>query len=115
SQLVSLPQGGMALIAPLEAQQSRTARAFLERVTSEIPQVSRVFYISVNSSMRNGGGPACLRLRVALSDAERSAIRARVFFDDALYTELRSWILEHYRSELSTDDLRDHRLIEESY
>ena len=46
----------------------------------------------LRQSMRNGGGPACLRLRVPLTDAERAAITPRVFVDDSLADDLDAWI-----------------------
>jgi succinylarginine dihydrolase len=57
--------------------------------------------------MRNGGGPACLRLRVVLSAEERTAIGARVFVDDGLLADLRAWVLRHYRDRLTVSDLAD--------
>jgi succinylarginine dihydrolase len=114
SQLVSLPGGGMALVAPAEAQHSERCRAFLERAVLEIPALRRVHYIDVNASMNNGGGPACLRLRVLLSEAEKRAVTARVFLDDALYTQLVAWVEKHYRDRLVQRDLADPKLTEES-
>jgi succinylarginine dihydrolase len=64
--------------------------------------------------MRNGGGPACLRLRVPLEAVERDAIGARVFVDDALAADLEAWILRHYRDRLSPADLADPGLLDES-
>jgi succinylarginine dihydrolase len=64
--------------------------------------------------MRNGGGPACLRLRVALTDEERNAIGPRVMFDDALATDLEAWIARNYRDRLHPADLADPKLLDES-
>ena len=107
SQLLSLPSGDMAIVAPLEAREDEQACRFLERVVAETNPVREVFYIDVNASMKNGGGPACLRLRIALSELERQAVSARVFLDSALYAELKSWIERHYRDRFGVDDLGD--------
>ena len=107
SQLVTLPGGSMAVIAPEESRHSPSARAFLERVLGESNAVSAVHYVDVNGSMKNGGGPACLRLRVPLTDAELAAIPARVVLDDALYEAVRAWIVRHYRDRVSASDLGD--------
>jgi succinylarginine dihydrolase len=64
--------------------------------------------------MRNGGGPACLRLRVPLTPQERGAIDANVFFDAALDAALDAWIRRHYRDRLAPADLRDPALLDES-
>jgi succinylarginine dihydrolase len=114
SELVSLDDGSMVLIAPAEAQASTPARTYLERAVSEIPALTDVHYVDVNGSMKNGGGPACLRLRVLLNEAEKNAIQPRVFFDDDLYRLLKQWIEKHYRSTLSIDDLRDPELVDET-
>ena len=64
--------------------------------------------------MHNGGGPACLRLRVALTEGERAAAHPGVFFTDALHARLTQWIGRHYREELRSDDLADPKLLDES-
>jgi succinylarginine dihydrolase len=64
--------------------------------------------------MRNGGGPACLRLRVVLTRAELARAHRGVFLDDGLYDRLTAWVTRHYREELKAEDLADVRLLEES-
>ncbi len=114
SQLVSLPQGGMAVIAPEESRASPSASAFLERVLNEHNAVHAVHYVDVNGSMKNGGGPACLRLRVPLTDDEVAAISARVVLDDTLYEAVRAWISKHYRDRVTPADLGDPDFFEEN-
>lgn len=114
SQLVARNNGGLVLLAPLESESEATARAFLDRVVLEVPQVSEVRYVDLNSSMKNGGGPACLRLRVPLTEIERNAVRTNVFLDSSLERALGAWILRHYRDRLGADDLRDPMLLTES-
>jgi succinylarginine dihydrolase len=114
SQLLSLEDGSMVIVAPTEAETSLRARTFLARVLAEKNPVERVLYVEVNESMRNGGGPACLRLRVPMTSEERAAISARVFLDDALYADLRSLIESTYRDRLCLSDLADPSLLQES-
>src|SRR5690606_28379554 len=76
--------------------------------------IAEVVVKDVKQSMRNGGGPACLRLRVVLSEAERQALSGRVLLDDALYGELTSWVERHYRDRLAPADLADPQLAEEA-
>lgn len=64
--------------------------------------------------MRNGGGPACLRLRVVLRDEELSRLQGNVLLSDSLAAELHRWIERHYRTELHPADLHDPSLAEES-
>jgi succinylarginine dihydrolase len=113
SQLLELPGGSVVLLAPVESRESPSARAFLERAVAESGVVTRIHYVDVNQSMHNGGGPACLRLRVGLSDDEARAIRANVLFSPALHAELVAWVRRHYRDRLVPGDLADPALARE--
>jgi succinylarginine dihydrolase len=97
----------MALIAPREAQASVHAHRFIQRVLADDNPVSEVHYLDVNGSMRNGGGPACLRLRVTLTDEERAAVVGKVFLDDDLHERLGDCISRRYRDRLTFEDLAD--------
>jgi len=113
SQLLELPDGGLAILAPEESRENARARAFLERVLSGGGPVSRVHYRDVRQSMNNGGGPACLRLRVPLTEDEVRSVRADVFFSEDLHARLVAWVNRHYRDRLVPDDLRDPSLARE--
>jgi succinylarginine dihydrolase len=64
--------------------------------------------------MRNGGGPACLRLRVVLTPAEWAAVPAGVKLTEATYAALCAWVKRHYRERLRGSDLGDPQLLGES-
>jgi succinylarginine dihydrolase len=113
SQVLSLPDGSMCILAPKESQERPRARAFLERVVEEDNPVVAVHYLDVRESMNNGGGPACLRQRIRLTDAERKKVTARVFYDEALHRDLEAWVRRHYRDRLAPEDLRDPALARE--
>jgi succinylarginine dihydrolase len=113
SQLLELPDGALALLAPQESRDNPRARAFLERVVAEDNPVAQVHWLDVNQSMNNGGGPACLRLRVPLTDEEVGAVRADVFFTPALHARLVEWVSRHYRDRLLPSDLADPALARE--
>ena len=114
SQVLSLPDGSMAIIAPIESRETPAARAFLERVVAEENPVKVVHYLDVRQSMNNGGGPACLRQRISLTEAERAAITADVFYSPALHETLAAWVRRHYRDVLRPDDVRDPLLARET-
>jgi succinylarginine dihydrolase len=114
SQIVTLPDGSMSLIAPAECESHPRARAVIDRLLSAGTPITSVHFVSVRQSMRNGGGPACLRLRVVLNDAELATTHQGVFLNDILYNRLVSWVMKRYREELSADDLADSNLLEES-
>jgi succinylarginine dihydrolase len=113
SQVLDLPDGTMAIVAPEDAREDQHARAFLERVVASGGPVRAVHYIDVRQSMHNGGGPACLRLRVPLSDDEQRSLGARVLLDDELHEALCAWVDKHYRDRLVPGDLGDPELVRE--
>ncbi|HJS15132.1 MULTISPECIES: N-succinylarginine dihydrolase [Rheinheimera] len=114
TQLVTLPNGDMAIIAPTECRDSDTVSAYLEQLTGRGTPVRQVHYFDVKQSMQNGGGPACLRLRVAMSDAEHQAVNPAVLMNDSLFVRLNQWVDTHYRDEISEADLADPQLLIES-
>lgn len=115
SQLVTLPgnNSSMALIVPSDCEDHPRARRVLDRLLSEDNPVKRVDFIDVRQSMRNGGGPACLRLRVALNDDEARAIHQGVVMTPGLAERLEAWIETHYRDSLAPADLFDTALLTE--
>ncbi|ATB35976.1 succinylarginine dihydrolase [Cystobacter fuscus] len=114
SQVLALPDGSLAIVAPEESRDTPTTRRFLERVVAGNNPVKAVHYLDVRQSMNNGGGPACLRQRVWLTDAERAAVKAHVFYTPELHASLADWVTRHYREELRAEDLRDPRLARET-
>lgn len=114
SQIVSLPSGDMRMVCPAECQERAAAKQVIGRIISEENPIKSASMIDLRQSMQNGGGPACLRLRIALNDKEADAIQGRIRFDDQLHDELEAWINTHYRDELHPDDLADPNLIRES-
>ena len=82
SQVLTLPDGSDGHRRAHRQPGARGARgAFLERVVAEDNPVKAVHYLDLRQSMNNGGGPACLRQRIRLTDEERAAVKAHVFFD----------------------------------
>ena len=76
--------------------------------------IREVLTFDLRQSMQNGGGPACLRLRVTLTAEERAAIAARIWLDEALCDALNAWVERHYRDRLMPADLADPALLDES-
>lgn len=114
SQVVSLPDGRMQIIAPQEACELTTCRAYLERAVVEVPLISGVTYVPVRQSMANGGGPACLRLRVPLTKAALHKVSPSVLVTDARLTALETLVRERYRDRLTIADLTDPEFARES-
>jgi succinylarginine dihydrolase len=107
SQLLSKDNGKMALVIPQECQENAAVAAYLEGLVASGSAVDELIHFDLRQSMRNGGGPACLRLRVALTDAEAAAMHQGVVMTEALYHTLVAWVEKHYRDRLEPSDLAD--------
>jgi succinylarginine dihydrolase len=114
SQVIALADGTVAIVAPTDSRDNPAARAFLERIVAAGGPVRSLHYVDVRQSMRNGGGPACLRLRVPLSDDEARALSTNVVLTDALFDGLSAWIRRRYRDRLAPGELADPELARES-
>ncbi len=114
SQIVTLPEGSVALIAPLEAREDAATHQVVERILADDNPIASVHYLDVRQSMHNGGGPACLRLRVPLDEDDLGAVHAPCILDQDLHARLSAWVERHYRDELRPEDLGDPALMEES-
>jgi len=112
SQLLSLPSGAMRLLAAVECEEEPRTRKFLAALAER--EGVGVEFADLRQSMRNGGGPACLRLRAALTSEEWAEVPAGVKFSEGLYARLRAWIELRYRDRLLPADLSDPGLLEES-
>lgn len=116
SQLISLSGGTMALIAPFECQENPKIETYLNSLLmSSNNPIQEVYYRDLKQSMQNGGGPACLRFRVVLTQEEIMSAHLGVFLTDELYHQLKIWIQTNYRDKLEIKDLADPQLLDESY
>lgn len=114
TQLLTLPDGNMTIIAPTECQESDSVRGYLENLVEQNTPIKQVNYFDVKQSMKNGGGPACLRLRVALTEDELEAVNPATLMTDSLFERLNKWVDKHYREALTIKDLADPNLLVES-
>jgi succinylarginine dihydrolase len=115
SQLLRRLDGGMTLLCPSDCETNRAASSCLAKLLELGTSVDQIRFVNLRQSMNNGGGPACLRLRVSLTDADAAAIHRGVLWTPELDTALRVWVQRHYRERLAPDDLRDPRLVDETF
>jgi succinylarginine dihydrolase len=113
SQILTLPQGKRVLVAPEETRASPRAHAVVERAIAE-GALAAVHYFDLRESMQNGGGPACLRLRVALREADLAGVAPGCVLDEPKIDALEAWVRAHYRDALAPEDLADPKLLDES-
>lgn len=114
SQILTRPDGAMTLVVPEESRQNAAVWAYLTDLLQMGTPIDQIKVFDLRESMRNGGGPACLRLRVALNDAELAAVNPNIMMNDALFSTLNKWVERHYRDRLAQDDLADPQLLIES-
>ena len=112
SQLVNLPgREGMTLILPMESKENPSVYQYLLDLIQQDTPIKHLEFVDVRQSMRNGGGPACLRLRVVLNEQELAQVNPSFVVTDELFTTLNQWVNKHYRDELSASDLADPDLL----
>lgn len=114
SQLLSLDEG-MLLLAPMECDQNPKVRACIQTLLEDTSNpISKVKYLTLKQSMQNGGGPACLRLRIPMNKKELAGMHQGVLVHEPLLDALDAWVIKNYRTQLSLEDLADPQLMNES-
>ncbi|MCB2014952.1 MAG: N-succinylarginine dihydrolase [Sphingobium sp.] len=109
AQLVTLPDGGgMVLIVPGECMTTPSVATYCEELTASNGPIRRVIPVDVRESMANGGGPACLRLRVV---ADPATIDPRFMVDDVKLSGIAQVIEQYWPETIHPDDLADPQLI----
>src|SRR5690606_35631767 len=101
SQLLTREDGGMLLIVPEECRNNANVWNYLSELTRGNGPIREVKVFDLKRSMQNGGGPACLRLRVALNERELAAVNPGVVMTPTLFDTLNAWVDKHYRDRLT--------------
>lgn len=114
SQLLSREDGSMMLVLPQESREHPGVWRYLNSLLAQDNPISELNVFDLRESMSNGGGPACLRLRVVLTEAEQRAVNPAVMMNDALFHALDAWVDRYYRDRLQQSDLADPLLLRES-
>ncbi|MCB0392233.1 MAG: N-succinylarginine dihydrolase [Bdellovibrionales bacterium] len=115
SQLLTVSDDKMILLVPEESRTTPAVWNYLNYLTeSKQTPIQEVVVRDVKQSMKNGGGPACLRLRIVLSEVELKNTNPKTLLNEQLYNQLVGWVNKHYRDQLSEEDLADPMLYEES-
>lgn len=114
SQIVTLKDGTMTIILPSEVADTPSASRFLEKCLAGNNPLNQAIYVDLKESMQNGGGPACLRLRVPLTVTELAQIHQPVMMTHERLDKLEAWVRRHYRDRLLPNDLGDPNLVVET-
>ena len=107
AQLVTLPEGVMALIVPTECLATPGIAAWLDRAVQSNGPIRQVLPVDVKESMANGGGPACLRLRVV---ADPGTIDPRFLLDDRKADAIEAIVARHWPEAIAPADLGNEAL-----
>ena len=113
SQLLSRDDGSMMLVLPQECREHAGVWCYLNELLAADNPISSLKVFDLRESMANGGGPACLRLRVVLTEEERRAVNPAVMMNDTLFNALNDWVDRYYRDRLTAADLADPQLLRE--
>jgi succinylarginine dihydrolase len=99
---------GMILLAPFECKNNSNVKSYIEQMIQDPNNpINEVVYVDLRQSMCNGGGPACLRLRMVMSEDELAQVHQGVFLNDKLFAEIQSWIESYYSDDLTLEDMVD--------
>ena len=110
SQIITLSKGKMLLLAPQECKKSKKVQKVICKILESENPIQEVHYLDLRESMRNGGGPACLRLRVVLTEKEQKALSGNIILTDTLYKKLVDWVNQFYLDKLMPEDLKNYQL-----
>ena len=102
AQLLSLPDATMALIIPLEAWENPPVRRWLDTMLAGNGSIRQVIPVDVRQSMANGGGPACLRLRVV---ADPATVDPRFLLDEANGETIAAIVARHWPEQIDPGDI----------
>jgi succinylarginine dihydrolase len=108
AQLVTPPDGQPTLVVPAEARETPSVWRWIERHIAGNGPIRRVEVVDVRQSMANGGGPACLRLRVV---ADPATVDPRFMVDDSKLDRIAEVIGRHWPEQIHRDDLQRPGLI----
>lgn len=113
SQVVTAPDGRQHLIAPQQCERHHAIRPVID-AWIDAGHLAEAHFVPLDESMRNGGGPACLRLRLTLTAQEQTALHPGVRYSETLDAQLRAWARQHFRTRLNPRDLADPTLMHEA-
>jgi len=110
----SREETSMALVLPGECEENQSVWRYLQELKAADNPIDTLIVKDLRESMANGGGPACLRLRVVLTDEESAAINSNVIINKNLFERLDQWVDKHYRDRIDVHSLADPQLLVES-
>ena len=112
SQLIQNQDDSVALLLPGGCRHHSGVQSVLTRIRSQSQFLSVIDYVDLDESLKNGGGPACLRLACDLSEALQRTLSKRLLLTESKYEELRSFVERYYPKELCLSDFSSKSFLE---
>lgn len=109
SQILTKNDGTMLLFAPSECEENAFAMNAIEHILAAKTPINEVMFFDVRESMANGGGPACLRIRMPLNDEEQKALHQGVILNEEKEQALFATIEKYYPEQFFIEDLLDNK------
>jgi succinylarginine dihydrolase len=105
SQIVTESDGSWRMICPSACRASDSVQSFLIRLQRTVPRLKQIDYVHLQQSMANGGGPACLRLRLILDEEQIRQLPKSSIITDDVADRLQSIIEAEYPTHVTISDL----------
>jgi len=115
SQLVAAPDDRLLMLCPACCRESGQAKTALDKMHSTLGSRLTTEFVDLSESLANGGGPACLRLRVAMTHEQLRAIPRAFVAHQALLDRLEAAVERFYREDLVLEDLKDPEFARECF
>lgn len=115
SQIVTTAEGKTAMLLPVEAEENPQVKNFVQDNVLGSGFVQQAHYINVRQSMRNGGGPACLRLRVLMNEEQRHALPEKILLTPKRIQKLRELVAQEYPEKMTLEQLHHSSTAEKSW
>jgi succinylarginine dihydrolase len=105
SEFIKGKDGSQVLVMSEKCQHDAKVHAQLERIQTAYNKEIKTIYVDLDDSLKNGGGPACLRLRVQLNQEQFSAIPSKFLLTQNKLNALQEVVTRFYRESLSYEDV----------
>lgn len=105
SQIVTCSDGVLKMLLPLECREQEKVHSLIENTIKPKANIAETQYMDLRQSMRNGGGPACLRLRINMTLEERENLNGKLIVNEDQMKELRRIIEQYYPEQLTLKQL----------
>lgn len=104
AQLITLPDGAQALILPAESRECPSVWSWLQEMVRGNGPIRHLHVVNVRESMANGGGPACLRLRVV---ADPATVDPRFLLDEQRLALIETIVDQYWPETVTAEKLSE--------